>query len=59
MALRMDLWQVEGSRLVEIPTSSLDVEERLEDWFANDPAILRMEVRRVEKVFPEVERAKL
>lgn len=44
MTLRMDLWQVDGQRLDELPPKDLDVEERLESWIANDPSILGMDL---------------
>lgn len=44
MPLRMDLWRVDGSQLVEVPAGNLDLEERLEDWIYADPALLGMDL---------------
>ena len=44
MTVRMDLWKVEGSRLLALPTETLDVEERLEEWIHNDPTLLGMDL---------------
>lgn len=42
MSFRMNLWQVNGEQLREIKKSSLDNEQRLEDWIEAAPGILDM-----------------
>lgn len=44
MSFDMRLWRVDGSRLIEISSSALDQERRLEDWIATDSSILGMEL---------------
>jgi hypothetical protein len=44
MALRLDLWQVEGSGLRPVPSIAMDVEQRLENWLAIDPALTGLEL---------------
>jgi hypothetical protein len=44
MSLDMVLWKVVGTKLQTIPTSTLDEEQRLEDWIAADPSIVGMEL---------------
>lgn len=44
MTLRLDLWRVDGSRLVGLPAQTLDVEQRLETWLDQDPSILGMDL---------------
>ncbi|HEX8831360.1 MAG TPA: hypothetical protein VF705_09355 [Longimicrobium sp.] len=44
MALRMDLWKVDGARLAPIPPAAMDVEQRLEDWLAHDPGLSGMDI---------------
>lgn len=40
MAFNITLWTVDGKSLSEIQKSTLDKEQRLEDWIAEDPSIL-------------------
>lgn len=40
MAFSMNLWSVDGDKLSEVSKSVLDKEERLENWIAEDPSIL-------------------
>ncbi len=42
MALRMDLWRVQGTALEAVPTVQLDLEGRLEDWLEHDPRVSGM-----------------
>lgn len=44
MSFRMNLWQVKGAELVELDSKALDSEERLENWLANDPSLLGIEI---------------
>lgn len=44
MTFRMDLWQVDGPRLVDVPIQNLTLESRLEDWIASDTTILGMDL---------------
>lgn len=44
MAFNMNLWKVSSNSLQEITKIRLDSENRLEDWIANDPSILGMEL---------------
>ena len=44
MAFRMNLWQVDGTGLRELPNKPLDSEERLESWLARDPSLLGTEL---------------
>lgn len=44
MPLSMKLWSVENEKLAEIQETKLDSEKRLEDWIANDAAILGVEL---------------
>lgn len=44
MALSMNLWKVDGSKLKELPKSQLDKEERLENWIEKDSNLLGMDV---------------
>jgi hypothetical protein len=44
MTLRLDLWRVDGSRLVGLPAQTLDIEQRLEGWIDHDPSILGMDL---------------
>lgn len=44
MAFRMHLWSVDGPRLTEIGSGSLDVEDRLENWLADDPSLLGIDL---------------
>lgn len=44
MPFQLSLWQVESDQLVTVPTSRPDLEDRLEEWIANDPSILGMEL---------------
>lgn len=39
MTFRMDLWKVDGTGLHPIPTTTLDVEQRLQNWLAADPGL--------------------
>lgn len=40
----MHLWSVDGQRLAELRSSTLDVEDRLEQWLADDPALLGIDL---------------
>ncbi len=40
----MNLWKVDGNDLTEINTSTLDKEERLENWITKDPSILGIDL---------------
>jgi hypothetical protein len=40
----MKLWQVDGAKLHELPSSALDYERRLEAWICEDPSILGLEM---------------
>jgi hypothetical protein len=44
MTLRMDLWQVQGNKLVEVPAQGLDMEDRLENWLEADPSVSGMDL---------------
>jgi hypothetical protein len=44
MPFEMRLWQVTGNRLTPLAGSQLNQEQRLEDWIAQDPSILGMEL---------------
>lgn len=44
MAFRMNLWSVDGPNLNEVATSDLDLEDRLEDWLAQDPSLLGIDL---------------
>jgi hypothetical protein len=44
MAFEMRLWKVSSNALKPIQASTLDQEQRLETWIAQDPAILGMEL---------------
>jgi len=44
MAFGMNLWKVNANNLEELGKTRLDSENRLEDWIANDPSILGMEL---------------
>lgn len=44
MAFRMDLWKVGRTGLQPIPPTTLDVEQRLEDWLAADPGLSGLDV---------------
>jgi len=44
MALQMNLWKVNSNTLDEISQARLDAENRLENWLANDPSLLGMEL---------------
>jgi hypothetical protein len=44
MAFGMNLWKVNANNLEELSKTRLDSENRLEDWIANDPSILGMEL---------------
>ena len=44
MPFEMTLWRVSGSKLDPIAPAHLEQEQRLEDWIANDPSILGMDI---------------
>ncbi len=44
MSFEMMLWKVAGANLQPVSVSTLDQEQRLEDWIAADPSILGMEL---------------
>jgi hypothetical protein len=44
MSFDMTLWRVDGSGLMEIASSALDQERRLEEWIAADSSILGMDL---------------
>lgn len=44
MPFEMTLWRVAGSKLAPITVARLEQEQRLEDWIANDPSILGMDI---------------
>lgn len=44
MSIKMDLWRVRDSRLEDVPGTTLDFENRLEDWLEADPTISGMRV---------------
>jgi hypothetical protein len=44
MSFRMDLWKVDGAALRPVPTGSMDVEQRLEDWLAADPGLTGLDI---------------
>ena len=44
MPFEMTLWRVSGSKLDPIAPAQLEQEQRLEDWIANDPSILGMDI---------------
>ena len=44
MSFDMTLWRVSGTKLQVISASTLDQEQRLEDWIAADPSIVGMDL---------------
>ncbi|MCH8839701.1 MAG: DUF91 domain-containing protein [Planctomycetes bacterium] len=40
----MNLWHVAGEELVELRSKPLDSEDRLENWLANDPSLLGIDI---------------
>lgn len=44
MSFQINLWHVKGAELVELRSKPLDTEERLENWLANDPSLLGIDV---------------
>jgi hypothetical protein len=44
MSLHMELWQVNGNQLQKIKKSSVDNEKRLQDWIADDPSLLGLDL---------------
>lgn len=44
MAFSIKLWQVGGTALHEVPIETLNDEQRLENWIADDPSILGIDV---------------
>ena len=44
MAFQMKLCSIDGSRLREVSQSNLDLEDRLENWLADDPSILGLDL---------------
>lgn len=44
MPFAMNLWKSDGSKLIEVPQSHLDQENRLEEWIAQDPSLLGTEL---------------
>ncbi len=45
MAFQMSLWKVNGDALAEISKAKLESEDRLEEWLANDPTLLGIEMQ--------------
>ena len=52
MPFEMTLWRVSGSKLSPISQAHLEQEQRLEDWIANDPSILGMDVALIGRQVP-------
>jgi hypothetical protein len=44
MSFEMKLWRVAGSKLQDVDASHLDQEQRLEDWIADAPSMLGMDL---------------
>jgi hypothetical protein len=44
MSFRMNLWKVDGSTLKPVPTGMVDVEQRLEDWIADDAGLTGLDI---------------
>jgi hypothetical protein len=44
MSIQMKLWRVAGETLQQVPSATLNQEERLENWIEKDPAILGLEL---------------
>ncbi|HEX2081362.1 MAG TPA: hypothetical protein VHG08_26900 [Longimicrobium sp.] len=44
MALRMDLWRVDGKNLTPVPGATVDIEQRLENWIAADPRLTGLDI---------------
>jgi RecB family endonuclease NucS len=44
MVFRMKLWNIAGDELLPIHGTTLDYEERLEDWIAREPLVLGMDL---------------
>lgn len=44
MPLEMALWRVSGTKLEKLEASSLEQEQRLEEWIAADPSVLGMDL---------------
>src|SRR6266550_3660651 len=52
MPFEMRLWQVEGGSLEPIAPTSLNQEQRLEDWIEKDPGILGMSLAVIGRQVP-------
>ncbi|SHK69930.1 hypothetical protein SAMN02745216_03915 [Desulfatibacillum alkenivorans DSM 16219] len=44
MSFNMQLWEVRNGKLVDLRSSALDKEERLENWIAKDASVLGLEL---------------
>ena len=44
MSFSMQLWEIRNGKLASLKSSALDKEDRLENWIANDPTILGLEL---------------
>ena len=44
MTFNMNLWKVNNNKLIELPKSRLDSEERLEEWIAQDSNITGLDI---------------
>ncbi|WP_028314563.1 endonuclease NucS domain-containing protein [Desulfatibacillum aliphaticivorans] len=44
MSFNMQLWEVRNGKLVDLRSSALDKEERLENWIAQDASVLGLEL---------------
>ncbi len=44
MSFEMKLWRVAGAKLQDVDASHLDQEQRLEDWIADAPSMVGMDL---------------
>lgn len=59
MSFKMNLWQVHGKDLNAIPQSTLNDEQRLEDWVSKDPKILGIDVLLIGRQVSTINRGRI